>query len=68
MNAVSMVDLDHVSKIAPTPLDPSFAAVRVATLHQYITALVCHGHMHMLVGPMCQDFITLRNLPEVSYK
>ena len=34
MNVFQMEDLDHVSKIAPTPLDLSFAAVKVATPHQ----------------------------------
>ena len=34
MNVFQMEDLDHVSKIAPTPLDLSFAAVKVATHHQ----------------------------------
>ena len=42
MNVFQMEDLDHVSKIAPTPLDLSFAAVKVATHHQDTTVLVCN--------------------------
>eukprot|EP00731_Ephydatia_muelleri_P028374 Em0020g18a len=40
MNVFQMEDLDHVSKIAPTPLDLSFAAVKVATHHQDTTVLL----------------------------
>ena len=40
MNVFQMEDLDHVSKIAPTLLDLSFAAVKVATHHQDTTVLV----------------------------
>ena len=41
MNAILMEGLDHVSKTALTPLDRSFAAVKVAMHCPDITALVC---------------------------
>ena len=40
MNAIPTEDLDHVSKSALTPMDPLFAAVKVAILLQDMLALV----------------------------
>ena len=45
MNAVPMEGLGHVSKSALTPMDPSFAAVKVAMYCPDITALVCLLHV-----------------------
>ena len=56
MNVFLMEDLDHVSKIAPTPLDPSFAAVEVAIHHLDITALVCqqqHEYKLLYLNMFC---------------
>ena len=49
MNVFLMEDLDHVSKSAPTPLDPSFAAVKVAIHHLDITALVLAVHFIIIM-------------------